>query len=327
MGITDSLAWEMLTKDERSALTLSLGHSKSTWEAGEIMGKSHYKYLEIAQRAKEFMKLFKNHLDKYGKLIPDNTLISPAFHDFIDFTIGKRKPIKLIPELVDVTEYRKRISREADIISEMLKLKSGNQAQVDLFHLIHEFDRWNNFRILPQSIQMPSPFKRRNKARFKKHLKNLHSLPEQSISILIEQLEYKGKKDRVFLTLITPNDPDNNYIVLPVKGNGSSISFVNKIGLFLFKTHAEAEEFGELITGYLGIGIKSCIDGQRFWPKFREQVRSAYNFLEIENIVPSKRTLSMAFTNTDKPKVIKILGKKRAKKEEGAKRAKKDNLW
>ncbi len=43
--------------------------------------------------------------------------------------------------------------------------KSTNKGEKDLFDLIIEFDRWNNFRILPKNWQQPSAFKRRNKTK------------------------------------------------------------------------------------------------------------------------------------------------------------------
>lgn len=307
----ESLAWEMLTPDERTALTLSLGHSKSTWQAGEIMQKSHYKYLEISMRAEKFLKLFKAHLDIYERIIPRNITLNPEFSSFLHFTIEKRKPMKAIPQLVDNASYYRKYERDQVIIAEMAKLEKGNQAQKDLFHLIHEFDRWNNFRILPQTIQMPSPFKRRNKARFKKHLKNLNSLPKQSIEVLIEQLQYRGNHRRCYLVLLTPDDKDDHYKIIPVMDKPKYLEVINKVGLFVFKDKAEATEFGDLITGYLGIGRKSCIDGQKFWPKFRDKVRGAYNYNAVENIVPSKRFLSMAFVSDDRLKITKSREKRK----------------
>lgn len=313
MNKAETIAWEMLTPDERTALTLSLGHSKSTWQAGEIMQKSHYKYLEISMRGEKFLKLFKNHLDNYNSIIPSNINLNPQFSDFIHFTIEKRKSMKSIPQLVDNAAYYRKYERDQVIISEMDKLDKGNQAQKDLFNLIHEFDRWNNFRILPQAIQMPSPFKRRNKARFKKHLKNLNSLPQQSLDILIEQLEYRGKNKKCFLVLLTPEDKDNNYLIIPMMDKPKYLEVINKVGLFAFREKHEAEDFAELIVGYLGIGRKSCIDGQKFWPKFREKIRRAYNYNAVENIVPSKKYLSMAFVSDDGLKIKKAEERRKQK--------------
>ena len=64
--------------------------------------------------------------------------------------------------------------------------------------LIREFDRWNNFRILPREIQEPSAFKRRNKNYDIRNLKNLLSINSFYIEHSIEfsdftNLEKTGK--------------------------------------------------------------------------------------------------------------------------------------
>ena len=44
-------AWDCLTPTEQQSLFLQLSESKSSWEAGEILRLSHYKYLEIKERS------------------------------------------------------------------------------------------------------------------------------------------------------------------------------------------------------------------------------------------------------------------------------------
>ena len=51
-------AWMILIEEEQLALTLHYGPEKSTWQAGEIMKKAHYKYLEIKARGEKFLKIF-----------------------------------------------------------------------------------------------------------------------------------------------------------------------------------------------------------------------------------------------------------------------------
>jgi hypothetical protein len=50
MELLTSKAWGLLTEEEQTALKLQLGLGKSSWQASEIMGKAHYKYLEIKKR-------------------------------------------------------------------------------------------------------------------------------------------------------------------------------------------------------------------------------------------------------------------------------------
>lgn len=51
-------AWDCLTPTEQQSLFLQLSESKSSWEAGEILKLSHYKYLEIKERSEKFFRLF-----------------------------------------------------------------------------------------------------------------------------------------------------------------------------------------------------------------------------------------------------------------------------
>jgi len=86
-------AWDILNSDEKTAVSLSLGHSKSTWEAGEIMSKAHFKYLEIQKRARKFLEIFTNHLEKYEGLFPEGIYLSFAFKEYLSLTIIERKNI------------------------------------------------------------------------------------------------------------------------------------------------------------------------------------------------------------------------------------------
>lgn len=50
----------------------------------------------------------------------------------------------------------------------MKRLKeSEDEWDKDTLRLILEFDRWNNFRILPRMLQQPSAFKRRSNKRIR----------------------------------------------------------------------------------------------------------------------------------------------------------------
>lgn len=47
MNEAQQKAWSCLIDKEQQSLFLQLSESKSSWEAGEILKLSHYKYLEI----------------------------------------------------------------------------------------------------------------------------------------------------------------------------------------------------------------------------------------------------------------------------------------
>src|SRR5690606_16454524 len=83
-------AWNLLLPDEKMALTLSVINEKSTWEAGELMNKSHYKYLEILQRAKTFLAIFQRHFKLFDELIPSYVYGNSEVKEYFRLVIEKR---------------------------------------------------------------------------------------------------------------------------------------------------------------------------------------------------------------------------------------------
>lgn len=62
MNEAQQKAWSCLMDKEQQSLFLQLSESKSSWEAGEILKLSHYKYLEIRERSEKFFRLFSDFL-------------------------------------------------------------------------------------------------------------------------------------------------------------------------------------------------------------------------------------------------------------------------
>lgn len=62
MNEAQQKAWSYLIDKEQQSLFLQLSESKSSWEAGEILKLSHYKYLEIRERSEKFFRLFSDFL-------------------------------------------------------------------------------------------------------------------------------------------------------------------------------------------------------------------------------------------------------------------------
>ena len=185
-------AWEILTQEEQIALTLSINHGKSSWQAGEIMEKAHYKYLEIQARAKMFFKIFTLYFQKSGEqLIPDNSDMTWDFQEFILCTLqnrkGYRETIKIIGK--ESKLCHKKAKERVEALKGYMAWLDNHEDPVhkELHDLIKEFDRWNNFRILPEDLQEPSAFKRRNKTRLLKHLKNLKNLEAFLVDRLINK--------------------------------------------------------------------------------------------------------------------------------------------
>jgi hypothetical protein len=326
MGKTDKInqdAWDILNDDEKTAVSLSLGHSKSTWEAGEIMSKAHFKYLEIQKRARKFLEIFTNHLEKYGHLFPEDIFLSFAFKEYLHLTVIERKNISQSVKQMEDSSYGVASRRNKLIIEQVKRLREINSEPAkDLYNLIMDFDRWNNFRILPLEIQEPSAFKRRNKARNVKHLRNITTLPHFSVIKVIEKYSYSGKYHKVYLPLISTY-LEEDYKIVPVRKKAGIMKELTDAGLFLFTGRAMAEDFAKLVAGYFLNSVKNCKTGQKFWPEFRVFMAQAYNYKELENIHKSRTYLDHALFDRDKQRVKK----RKEKPKPGEDRADDDELF
>ena len=316
-------AWDILNADEKTAVSLSLGHSKSTWEAGEIMSKAHFKYLEIQKRARKFLEIFTNHLEKYGGLFPEGIYLSFAFKEYLTLTVIERENISQSVKQMEDPAYSIASRRTRFIIAEIEKLREiDTESARDLYSLIMDFDRWNNFRILPIEIQEPSAFKRRNKARNVKHLRNITTLPQFSVLKIIEKFPYSGKYHKVYLPLIS-KFLDDDFRVIHVRKKVAMTKDITGIGLFLFTDRAIATEFAELVSDYFLNSVKNCKTGQKFWPEFRVLMAKAYNYKELEHIHKSRTYLDNAMFDLD-PRKVK---KRKSKEQKGEQRATDEALF
>lgn len=301
-------AWSLLSEDERTALTLSISYNKSSWQSGEIMGKSHYKYLEIRQRAERLMKLFDEYLSVCPKVIPEVTSCSKEFGEYIKLAFTKRLVVKEIVQQMDYEPYKDSANRKRMIINEVEGLKrSKHFADNAFYQVIMEFDRWNNHRILPVEIQEPSAYKRRNKHRSRKLVKLACSLSDIAAGELIKRYEIKKAVPTVvyyFVPVIPRSDFSKAKVV---RFNSKNLDEVTHLGLFVFRTHEEAMDFMKALIEYMAKEFKHCKDGQKFWPKFRLLSRKAINYEILQNINADRKLLEMAgMSRVDKPLSISL---------------------
>ena len=298
-------AWDILKEDEKTAISLSLGHGKSTWESGEIMNKAHFKYLEIQKRARKFLEIFTQHFEKYGGLFPEDIPFTFAFKEYIGLVVLQRYNISQAVKIMEDPSYRIAKKRSQALIFEIERLKKNNiQEAIDFYGLIMDFDRWNNHRILPSEVQEPSAFKRRNKSRDIKHLKRTTSLPQFSLLKIMERFRYTGKYPKLYTPLISTFFPEK-YKIISVKNKSSIVTELSDIGLFIFEEPSKAGQFAKLVAKYFLVGERTCKTGQKFWPEFRLMMREAFNHAELENIHKSRKYLDNALFNTDLRKIKK----------------------
>lgn len=286
-------AWEMLTEDERIALGLKMGMNKSTWEAGEILDRSHYKYLEIQYRAKKFLEMFTEHLELYRELIPKYIQGDSVVKKYLEYCMVKRmKTMAAITEINNNDEDR--VYSKADmnnrIIEQIRKWgRSENVYELSIFNIVKEFDRWNNFRILPRELQEPSAFKRRIKNMYKKHIRVFKIMPDLSKKKLKQLVETKNSPFG-YLPMITRGKIE----ILKVKENKNTIPLFVDLCLYVFKVEDEAKEYITDVFHYVNMAKKDCKDGINFWNKYRDHIGKANNFEGIQKITATRSHLELA---------------------------------
>lgn len=295
-------AWKILNEDEQLALSLKHGHGKSTWEAGEIMGKAHYKFLEIEARARTFLKMFSEHILMYDEIIPDYIPLDDNVRRYFKYTIEKRKKVKDAVEKINDNVFSIRSVRDKAIIDSLEKLNNSKSAiNKNFVIMIMEFDRWNNFRILPKEVQEPSAYKRRNKNNDKKNINNLLSMNTYTVDKLIERYEN------------TSNHPDTKLVYVPmfskllnnggkivnVKNSDEAIKELSKVGFYIFTQEKRAQQFFDLLYNYDFDQPKNCKDGQNFWPKYRVLIRYSLNYNNIQKRIASRKFLETALRDLD----------------------------
>ncbi len=301
--------FKYLTNDEKTALSLQIGLDKSTWESGEIMGKSHYKYLEIKYRAEYFVKFFSSYIRLYDRLVPEDDMFDAEHPVRIYFRmcIEERKKvitafesmkiyIKSAPEIPTGVKANIHRLTKAQLNEKIIKLVKHWETSDNAYHksfltLIKEFDRWNNFRILPKELQEPSAFKRRVKKTYKKHLEVITLMNEITLRFIRKKYKASSQDEVMYFPCMGG--------VVPLKKQPFLIKQLTSVGLYLFDEYDWANDYLQNLKDYLSVPNKSCKDGLVFWPKYREQIRRAFNYMEINNINPDRKYLRMAINKQE----------------------------
>lgn len=291
MAGVNKKAWAVLDDKEKMAIELMTIYGKSSWEAGEIMGIAHFKLLEIHKRAVRFFELFTYHFETYGSLFPKElSFLRNDFKEYITGVILERGKVKDVTDKMynwrewSITESRARV---IDDQLKKLQLSQLNSAR-DLYQLILDFDAWNNFRVLPESWQEPSAYKRRNKVRDNKHLKNLISVPSVSLDFIWDKYNYSGKYQRAYVPLFSRDYPEG-YKLMAIQFSAKKIKAMNNYCLYVFDNEILARRFAVTVADYYLQERKEVKSGQIFWQKFRELKELAVNFTQLEHVNISRR--------------------------------------
>lgn len=301
MSKINSKALAILTRDEKTSMALQHGHNKSSWEAGEMMNRSHYKYLEIKYRAEMYLKVFSNHFNLYHELVPDFINVSPEFREYITLCICKRMKIKDAVNKINNPLINSSKEREAHLTKDILKLRESSDPHYqNLYTVIMDFDRYNNFRILPREVQEPSAFKRRNSTRYKKHLKISTSIPLYSLKRIKEIFESKVKKlaNEGWVVLLN-REFEQNCGIVRINANTDNLKIFTKLSLYVFDNFKDADEFAQVVLAYISQKTKDPKEGLKFWPSFRNLIKRAINHDKINNISATRKSLISAMKDMD----------------------------
>ena len=310
MNISQQKAWNCLTKIEQQSLFLHTSEGKSSWEAGTMMNISHYKYIEIRERSEKFFRMFADFFEKHPSIFRPDCPCERTFQDFIEGVIEHRlKKRDAVAYMGDSTQQLPKVNRK-NLIRNMKYLKeSENSWDLDTRRLIFEFDRWNNFRILPSILQQPSAFKRRLNKKDKIYIKYLlERIPTFVLEKLKERFYYKVKpsKKKLWVTLISPDLYTDGYYLLPIRPEKEVLEEMNRFYIYIFEDREDADTFGYLVTSFYERTAK-VIAGQKFWPEYRYLVKKAINYNAINNIEFNVNRLDNAYNIKPKRKSKKKL--------------------
>ena len=292
-------AWNCLMEIEQQSLFLQLSQGKSSWEAGEILGISHYKYLEIKDRAQKYFTLFTEFFDNHSDLFRPNAPIEESFRDYIYGCLEKRMKRKEASKYAgDSSLLVNEISAE-NIIRNMRRLySSSNEWDLESWRLIMEFDRWNNYRILPRLIQQPSAFKRRVNKKYKIYIKyTLDRIKPWVHQKLKERFYYKVKPSikKHYVCLISEDlYPEDGYYIFPVRPLKEVTDEMSRFYIYVFSSRQDADDFGFMVSKYRAkTGTVKL--GQTFWSEFTAIIQKAVNYNEVNNIEFNVTSLDNAY--------------------------------
>lgn len=299
-------AWDCLTDVERQSLFLQLSNGKSTWEVGTILKISHYKYLEIRERSEKFFRLFSDYFQLHEAIFRPDSPCEDQFKDYIEGVIEKRLTRRESSLRMGDSSNLVHKIRVSLIERNIKRLKeSENTWDKDTLTLIMEFDRWNNFRILPKMLQQPSAYKRRVNKRDKVYIKYLlERVPDWIHEKIIERFKYRARPHikKYWVCLISPSlyKDSNGYLLLPIRPTEESITEMNRFFIYVFEDKEDADTFGFMVNTYLD-KTTEVKTGQKFWPEYRYTVQKALNYNSVNNIDFNVKTLDMAYNPSKKP--------------------------
>lgn len=309
-GLADNRAWNCLTKEEQQSLSLTISYGKSSWEVGEIMGITHYKYLELKERAERLFRLFHDFFSIRSNIFRPNSPLDQRFKDYVEGCVERRVTKKKYKETFGDSALYVTTLRTKFLVNKFTTLSQSEDLwDIDTYKLIQEFDRWNNWRILPRKLQQPSAYKRRNNRRDIFYLKYMCNISSERVQNLIDKYWWKGK-DKYYVVVFDYERFDNGYQIVPINTKESTLSDMTRLFIYVFEDRDIADVYGYLVIEFQ-YGKKSAKKGQAFWPNYRQNISQAINYKGVNNMDFYAEKLDFAYKNSDKRRLTNIKEKHR----------------
>lgn len=292
-------AWNCLTEKEQNSLFLQISQGKSSWEAGEIMKTAHYKYLEIKDRSQKFFKMFAEFFETHTDIFRPGGPVEESFRDYMYACLEKRMKRSEASAFVGESSLMVSSITQRNIIRNMERLfNSGNQWDKDTWNLIMEFDRWNNYRILPRLIQQPSAYRRRVNKKYKIYIRYILDRAKPWLHKKVkERFFYKVKPSKLKYWVCLVSEelyPGTGFYLLPIRPEEEIINEMSRFYFYVFTTKEDAEDFGFLVSRYRA-KTSNVRMGQGFWPTFLETIQKAVNYNAVNNIDFNVKSLDNAY--------------------------------
>lgn len=272
-------AWDILSQNEKQALQLVYGLNKTNLEAAVLMRIYPYKFTEIILRAKKFFRIFSEYFEFEESIIPTQIPIDPLFTEYINLTINNRlTPLEAINKVSDSLTL---ISNKNGILHGGFRSLS-DEGCLDTLEVILTFDQWNCFRILPKSLQRPSPYPRRQNKVYKTIYNRITTVTE--LTDLLFTAKYKGNTPPLLYVPIVGQFIHTGVRVLSVPQSSEVMDYFSRNNFPMFINKEEALSLGTMSYEFFSLNKRTTPLARIFWPKFREIVAKAANLSKILKI-------------------------------------------
>lgn len=285
-------AWDLLEDKEKSALQLVFGHGKSNMEASVIMNIYPYKFNEILLRAKKFFLTFSEFFNLYDSF--NVSTIADPVGEYLDLTIIKRYSPTDAVSIMDNLEFFDYNTRAHLLASNMGSLKISHNY---LHDTVKTFDMWNRFRILPKTLQVPSPFNRRQNKAYKRIFNKITETSELSFRAI--QKAFEVKYPPYNYAVFMGEYHLDSYYILKFHPTEVNLRYFSDNLIPVFNSDKVAKEFTDLCLDFYFIKNKSVHLARAFWPEFRKLITGASNFESLLNLKDFDASLSTVINNKD----------------------------